>query len=40
MPSYKKVLSDTEQWEVANLLAGRDNGLPDSVKKILATPLK
>jgi thiosulfate dehydrogenase len=39
MPSYKKTLTDTEQWEVANLLAGRENPLPDSVKKILATPL-
>jgi thiosulfate dehydrogenase len=39
MPSFKKTLTDTEQWEVANMLAGRDNGLPDSVKKILATPL-
>jgi mono/diheme cytochrome c family protein len=39
MPSFTKTLTDTEQWEVSNLLAGRENPLPESVKKVLATPV-
>ena len=36
MPSFKHVLTDREQWEVANLLAVSETPLPESVKKVLA----
>ncbi len=39
MPSFRKVLSDREKWEAANLLANRESNLPDSVKKILSQPV-
>jgi len=35
MPSFKGVLTDTELWQVAQLVA-HANEIPDSVKKILA----
>jgi mono/diheme cytochrome c family protein len=34
MPSFKGVLTDTELWQVAQLVA-HANEIPDSVKKIL-----
>lgn len=36
MPSYKNILADNDQWAVANLLANREQPLPESVTKILA----
>lgn len=35
MPSYQGILSDKDDWAVANLLAVRDKPLPESVRKIL-----
>jgi thiosulfate dehydrogenase len=35
MPSFKNVLTDTELWQVAQLVANADK-IPDSVKKVLA----
>ena len=35
MPSYKKVLTDTQMWQVSLLLKNADKELPDPVMKIL-----
>jgi mono/diheme cytochrome c family protein len=35
MPSYNKVLTDTEMWQVSLLLKNADKELPDPVMKIL-----
>jgi thiosulfate dehydrogenase len=35
MPSYKKVLTDTQMWQVSLLLKNADKELPDPVTKIL-----
>ena len=35
MPSYNKVLSPIQMWQVSLLLANADKGLPDPVKAIL-----
>jgi len=35
MPSYRKVLSDTEMWQVSLLLKNADKELPDPVMQIL-----
>jgi mono/diheme cytochrome c family protein len=34
MPAFKSVLTDTQLWQVSQLLA-HANALPDSVKKVL-----
>ncbi len=36
MPSYVKILSDQQMWEVSGLLSVADKPLPDAVQKILA----
>ncbi len=36
MPSYVKLLTDTEMWEVSNLLSVADKPLPASVQQTLA----
>jgi thiosulfate dehydrogenase len=38
MPSYVKLLTDQQMWEVSNLLSLADKPLPDAVTKILAAP--
>jgi mono/diheme cytochrome c family protein len=38
MPSYVKVLTDTEMWEVSNLLSVADKPLSADVTKILTQP--
>ncbi|SEC22034.1 c-type cytochrome [Terriglobus roseus] len=38
MPSYVKVLTDTEMWEVSNLLSVADKPMSDDVTKILTQP--
>jgi mono/diheme cytochrome c family protein len=35
MPSYSKVLTDTQMWQVSLLLKNADKELPDPVKQIL-----
>ena len=40
MPSYSKVLSDTEMWQVSLLLKNADKELPDPVTEILTGPAK
>ncbi len=40
MPAYTKVLTDTEMWEVSNLLSIADKPMPDAVKQILAASAK
>jgi thiosulfate dehydrogenase len=39
MPSYAKVLTDAEIWEVSNLLAAADKPLSPAVQNILAQPV-
>jgi hypothetical protein len=36
MPSYSKVLTDTQMWQVSLLLKNADKELPDPVVKILS----
>ncbi len=36
MPSYVKILSDQQMWEVSGLLSVADKPLPDAVQKILS----
>jgi len=36
MPSYQKVITNEQMWEVSNLLATADKPMPDAVTKILA----
>jgi len=38
MPSYSKVLTDTQMWQVSLLLKNADKELPDPVKAILTAP--
>jgi thiosulfate dehydrogenase len=40
MPSYRKVLSDTEMWQVSLLLKNADKELPLPVTQILTGPAK
>jgi thiosulfate dehydrogenase len=40
MPSYVKVLTDQQMWEVSTLLSVADKPLPPAVQEILAQPLK
>jgi thiosulfate dehydrogenase len=40
MPSYSKVLSDTEMWQVSLLLKNADKELPAPVTEILIGPAK
>ena len=35
MPSYNKVLTDTQMWQVSLLLKNADKELPEPVMKIL-----
>ncbi len=35
MPSYVKLISDTQMWEIANLLKNADKPLPESAQKAL-----
>ena len=35
MPSYVKLLTDAQMWEVSNLLKNADKSLPDSAQKLL-----
>ena len=35
MPSYVKIMSDTEMWEVSNLVKNADKPLPESAQKLL-----
>ncbi len=37
MPSYKKTLSESQMWEVSELLASAAGPLPDSVRTTLST---
>jgi mono/diheme cytochrome c family protein len=39
MPSYKKVLSETEMWQVSLLLANADKPLPPAAVALLKEPL-
>ena len=39
MPSYKKVLSETEMWQVSLLLANADKPLPPTALSLLKEPL-
>lgn len=39
MPAYRDRLSDTEMWQVSELLANADKPLPNPVTDILAQPL-
>jgi thiosulfate dehydrogenase len=38
MPSYSKLLSDTEMWQVSLLLKNSDQPLPDPVMRVLTAP--
>lgn len=38
MPSFEKLLSDTEIWQVSLLLKNANQPMPDPVKQILSTP--
>jgi mono/diheme cytochrome c family protein len=38
MPSYERVLSDTQMWQVSLLLKNADQQLPDPVMGILNGP--
>jgi mono/diheme cytochrome c family protein len=38
MPSFHRVLTETQMWQVSLLLANADQQLPDPVMKILTTP--
>jgi mono/diheme cytochrome c family protein len=38
MPSYAKVLTDTEMWQVSNLLSVADKPMSAEVTKVLAQP--
>jgi hypothetical protein len=40
MPSYRKVLSDTEMWQVSLLLKNADKELPLPVTQILTGPAR
>jgi mono/diheme cytochrome c family protein len=40
MPSYDKVLSPIQMWQVTLLVANADKEMPEPVKAILQTPLK
>jgi thiosulfate dehydrogenase len=40
MPSYVKVLTDEQMWDVSNLLSVADKPLPPAVTTILTTPAK
>lgn len=40
MPSYRKVLSDTEMWQVSLLLKNADKELPLPVARLLTGPAK
>ncbi len=35
MPSYVKLMSDTQMWEIANLLKNADKPLPDAAQRAL-----
>jgi thiosulfate dehydrogenase len=35
MPSYQKILTDQQMWEVSNLLSSADKPMPDAVTTIL-----
>lgn len=39
MPSFSKVLSDTEMWQVSWLLKQADQPLPQDVQQLVQTPL-
>jgi mono/diheme cytochrome c family protein len=39
MPSFKKVLNETEMWQVSQLLANADKPLPPGVLTLLKQPL-
>jgi hypothetical protein len=39
MPSFKKVLNQTEMWQVSQLLANADKPLPPGVLTLLQQPL-
>ena len=39
MPSFKKVLNETEMWQVSQLLANADKPLPPAVLTLLKQPL-
>jgi mono/diheme cytochrome c family protein len=40
MPSYSKVLTDTEMWQVSLLLKNADKELPGPVTDILTGPVR
>jgi thiosulfate dehydrogenase len=40
MPSYNKVLTQAQMWQVSLLLANADKPLPDPVTAILKTPMQ
>lgn len=39
MPSFRKVLSSTQMWQVSWLLKQADQPLPDNVQQLVQTPL-